>query len=222
MKKNLIFWILFVVVTCIELLTQIYDWEDVNLVVKPMLMPFLALFFLFSIKEKSRLAYLIIVALFFSWLGDIFLIHKADNSYFIPGLVSFLITQLLYVYIFYKTSEGFKPRFFTYSTGFLLFVYGFLINYMMWTGLGEMRIPVATYTLIIMTMGVAALFRKAHGTSYVLVGAMLFIASDSILAVNKFYEPVYAAGFWTMSTYILAQFFIVMGMIKYFSSPSSS
>ena len=218
MKKNLILWTLFVVVTIVELLTQIYNWETVNMIVKPLLMPTLALFFFLSIKEKSKLAYLVIVALFFSWVGDVLLIYKIDNRFFLPGLLSFLVTQIIYVYIFYRSSEGFKPKIFTYSTGFLIIVYGVLLNYMMWSTLGEMQIPVAVYTAVILSMGIAALFRKAIGSSYVLIGAMLFIASDSLLAVNKFYEPIYAAGFWVMSTYILAQFLIVSGMIKFFNN----
>ncbi|MEN8250963.1 MAG: lysoplasmalogenase [Bacteroidota bacterium] len=221
MRKNLILWILFVVATTIELLTQIYEWETVNMVVKPLLMPFLALFFLFSIKQKEKLAYLVVVALFFSWVGDVLLIYKVDNRFFLPGLISFLITQLLYIYIFYQSSEGFKPKLFTYSTAFLMILYGALLDLLMWSKLGSMKIPVAVYTMVIMLMGISALFRKAKGASHVLVGAMLFIASDSILAVNKFYEPINAAGFWTMITYILAQFVIISGMIKFFNAKAS-
>jgi hypothetical protein len=39
--------------------------------------------------------------------------------------------------------------------------------------------------------------------------------SDSILAINKFYQPFEAAGVLIMLTYGLAQFFIVQGAIKY-------
>lgn len=217
MRKNLILWILFVIVTTIELLTQIFDWETLNMIVKPLLMPTLVIFFILSIKKKSKLANLVILALFFSWAGDVLLLYKVDNRFFLPGLISFLITQIIYVYVFYKSSEGFKPKIFTYSTGFLLIIYGLLLDFMMWSSLGKMKIPVTVYTMVILMMGLSALFRKAMGSSYVLIGAILFIASDSILAVNKFYEPVYAAGFWVMSTYILAQFLIVSGMIKFFN-----
>ena len=90
----------------------------------------------------------------------------------------------------------------------------------MWPGLGDLMIPVTIYTTIIMIMAITALFRKANGASLVLIGAMFFVASDSLLALNKFYQPFVAAGFWTMLTYILAQYFIITGMISYFSSPA--
>jgi uncharacterized membrane protein YhhN len=48
----------------------------------------------------------------------------------------------------------------------------------------------------------------------VLVGALFFIASDSILAFNKFYEPIPYASFLIMITYLAAQFCIVWGILK--------
>jgi len=71
-----------------------------------------------------------------------------------------------------------------------------------------------------MVMGISALFRKANGASMVLIGAILFISSDSLLALNKFYQGFEGADFWVMLTYILAQYFIVTGMISYFSVPA--
>jgi uncharacterized membrane protein YhhN len=48
-----------------------------------------------------------------------------------------------------------------------------------------------------------------------MMGALLFVASDSVLAVNKFYQPFEAAGIIIMLTYGLAQLLIVKGTIKY-------
>lgn len=47
-------------------------------------------------------------------------------------------------------------------------------------------------------------------------GALLFVASDSLLAFNKFYDPtaISYAGFFIMLTYILGQYFIVNGTIR--------
>jgi len=48
-----------------------------------------------------------------------------------------------------------------------------------------------------------------------MTGAGLFVISDSVLAINKFYQPFEAAGILIMLTYGLAQFFIIKGAIKY-------
>ena len=42
-------------------------------------------------------------------------------------------------------------------------------------------------------------------------GALLFVISDSVLAINKFYQPFEVAGVIIMLTYGLAQLFIVEG-----------
>ena len=54
---------------------------------------------------------------------------------------------------------------------------------------------------------------KAAGNAYVL-GAIAFVLSDSLLAVNKFYQPIPYAGVFIMLTYCAAQFLIVRGFIR--------
>lgn len=224
MKAKKIILTIFLVVAVIELLSKIFGWESigsVQITVKPLLMPSLAAYFLYSVRPKNKLAFLIIIALLFSWIGDVMLMFQEVNPvYFMVGLVSFLLAHIAYIFVFNKSSQNFKPKIFTYSTGFLLVLFGVLMLLLMWTGLGDLKIPVTVYTSVIMTMGISALFRKADGASLVLIGAILFISSDSLLALNKFYQGFDAADFWIMLTYILAQYFIVTGMISYFSAPA--
>lgn len=223
MKAKNITLFIFLIVAVIELLSKIFGWDsigNVQITVKPLLMPSLAAYFFFSVKQKNKLAFLIIIALLFSWTGDVMLMfEELKPIYFMLGLVSFLLAHIIYIFVFNKSSQDFKPKIFTYSTGFLLMLFGMLMLLLMWSGLGNLKIPVTVYTSVIMIMGVSALFRKADGASLVLIGAILFIASDSLLALNKFYEDFVAADFWVMLTYILAQYFIITGMISYFSLP---
>jgi uncharacterized membrane protein YhhN len=78
---------------------------------------------------------------------------------------------------------------------------------------------VLVYALVITLMALSALFRYGRTTikSFALVfgGSVLFMMSDSILAVNKFIEPVRHADFWIMLTYIGAQFLIVSGILRH-------
>lgn len=217
MKPKTLTLSLFVLVAALELLAEIYGWRNFILVVKPLLMPSLAAYFFFSVNRKDKLAFYLIIALLFSWLGDVLLMFTELNAnYFLAGLVAFLLAHVTYIVVFRKSSLGFKPRLITYATGFSLFLFGVLLLLLLWPGLGEMRLPVMVYTVVIITMGFTSLFRQAQGASYVLVGAMLFIGSDALIAVNKFYEPITAARFWIMITYISAQFMITSGMIAYF------
>ena len=89
--------------------------------------------------------------------------------------------------------------------------------YLIYSNLGEMLIPVAVYGITISTFGSVALlnYRNEKSTEnlWLLVGALLFILSDSLIALNKFYEPHDIYGVSIMITYILAQFLICKAMI---------
>ena len=82
-----------------------------------------------------------------------------------------------------------------------------------------MKIPVIIYALVISTMLLVAI--KGYFTwnsksgKLLLIGAVFFVLSDSILAINKFYVPIYLSSFWIMSTYLGAQFCIVNSILKY-------
>lgn len=209
--------VIFVISMVVQLMAQVYDWPMLSMVSKPILMPSLIAYFYFSVNVKNPMAFYVALALFFSWLGDVFLMFQDITSlYFIVGLLSFLIAHVLYAFLFRKTNLGFKPRAFTHATGFLMVIYGILLVFLLWPGLGELKIPVMLYTTVILAMTFTALYRKAEGSSLVLIGAILFVTSDSMLALNKFSETFYGARFWIMATYILAQFLITTGMINYF------
>jgi len=48
----------------------------------------------------------------------------------------------------------------------------------------------------------------------VFYGAVLFLFSDSMLAYNKFVQPLPNAGLIIMASYMLAQYLIVLGSIE--------
>lgn len=216
MKAKLFALLVFILAMVIQLLCQVYDWPILSMTSKPVLMLALMAYFIFSVDNKQKVWFYVIMALFFSWLGDVLLMFQTLKSiYFILGLISFLTAHILYLIVFRQTNENHKPKAFTHATGFLLIIFGVLLVMLLWPGLGTMKIPVIAYTVVIMAMALSALYRKAEGSSFVLIGAILFVTSDSLLAMNKFGEAFIGAGFWIMSTYILAQYMIVAGMINY-------
>ena len=103
----------------------------------------------------------------------------------------------------------------------LIAVLAYLVElmYLLWPTLGGMKIPVLAYGITISVMLSSALwqYQKLEDKTalYFIIGAALFVASDSILALNRFRKPFETAGISIMSTYILAQLFIVMGAIRY-------
>ena len=84
--------------------------------------------------------------------------------------------------------------------------------------LGELMLPVFAYAMIISIMLLFALKGflnwQKPANSYILIGAIIFVASDSILALNKFYATLQYSSFLIMLTYLTAQYLIVIGILK--------
>jgi uncharacterized membrane protein YhhN len=74
--------------------------------------------------------------------------------------------------------------------------------------------------LALLGMSAMALNRKGNGHpksfTYVFIGSVLFVLSDSMIAINKFFHPIQNEGILIMSTYIAAQFLIMRGILKQF------
>lgn len=188
-------------------------------VTKALLLPILFFFFwhqTYGILNRSITVFGI--ALVFSWLGDLLLMKGDNPQFFLLGLVSFLIAQLGYSYFFYRIMRKEKIPF-----SMLLFVpvviyYATLITWL-YPSLHSMLAPVSIYGAIISMMLLLALHMlympAVTAGRWFMSGALLFVASDSALAFNKFYTPFNAAPLVIMLTYGLAQLFLTVGAIVY-------
>ena len=81
-----------------------------------------------------------------------------------------------------------------------------------------MRIPVTIYGIVITCMLIAAFNRKNRvnvvSFYFTITGAILFVFSDSCIAINLFYKPFELARMIIMITYILAQLIIIKGVLE--------
>lgn len=152
---------------------------------------------------------LIIVGLAFSLLGDIFLMLPTDH--FLHGLVSFLFAHLCYITAFAGQS-GVSARWALLP--FLL--YGVLMLRWLWPTLGKLKGPVVIYMAVILIMGWQAWGQWQQDGQlralWALCGALLFILSDSVLAVDHFRQRFRAAQLIVLSTYYVAQLLIAMSV----------
>jgi uncharacterized membrane protein YhhN len=190
---------------------------------KPLLMPVLALWFYFQTREKnSSFRQLILFALFFSWGGDTLLmfVESKGEHFFLFGLLSFLLTHILYISVFFKSvslKNGFIWKNKWIVIPFLVFFLGFQ-NYLLPDVEKTMQIPISIYSSVIILMVIAALNWKDYinkqAFKFVFWGALLFMFSDSIIALNKFKSAIPQAHIWVMSLYLLGQYLIVRGNIE--------
>lgn len=197
----------------------LFGQENLAWYLKPFLLPFLLLAVYNSggFETKNWLLF----ALVFSWIGDVILMF-ADKSelYFIFGLISFLIAHLLFIVLFIKQkskNQHKKSKFF-WAASLLVLFYLFKILSLLIPKLDDLEFPVSVYAITISLMLVEAIkgcFNWKNSLKYlILVGALFFVTSDSILAINKFYSPLPNASFLIMITYLIAQFCIVFGILK--------
>lgn len=148
---------------------------------------------------------LILLGLLFSLAGDIFLMLPKDR--FIPGLLSFLVAQIVYSVAFVTSASDYSVL-----IAFPLLVFGLWIFYTLKPHLAKMTLPVLVYMLCILIMVWAALnWWWDTGdifAVYAACGAVLFVISDSVLAWNRFKQshPFYRP--LILFTYFAAQFLI--------------
>jgi uncharacterized membrane protein YhhN len=220
-KVGLIF---FVLVSLGELVSSIITIPILHALCKPLLLITLMIYYVSVNRELNQpLSPVVILALVFSWGGDV-LLMVAGEQFFIFGLISFLIAHVFYIFAFrqFRAADDTnalhglqKVRF-----GFPILLYGTGLVVILYPHLGDLSVPVLMYALVLTFMVLNALFRYQRTTtpSFTMVfgGAILFMISDSLLAVNKFIEPIPGAGFWIMSTYISAQFLIVLGLLGHY------
>jgi uncharacterized membrane protein YhhN len=174
---------------------------------KPLTMVLIIIIALLAKKPpSSRYKFAIIAGLLFSLVGDIFLMLPMDL--FIAGLISFLIAHLIYTYAF----RSGRPWRFKFVAMLLFAIYGVIIYVILLPGLNGMAIPVAAYVVVILTMAWQAWDQwgqvRSRWALLAFIGALLFVISDSILALNKFGEPFGAARALTLTTYYSAQWLI--------------
>lgn len=171
--------------------------------------PVLSLSALVLMRVTGLRGKLLFAGLLLSAAGDIMLALGA-GQYFIIGLSLFLAAHFVYAVTF---SRDFKLRVSRIPIALLLVVYAVAIALVLTPYLGVMAVPVYVYILVITAMGILAVFR-ASSSMLVVYGALFFIASDSILAVNRFMTALPAADYLVMGTYYLAQFLIAYGFVR--------
>lgn len=167
---------------------------------KPLLIPILISYYTWSVNKKN---WLFIAGLVLSFFGDLFLMFSGG---FIAGLTSFLIAHILYILTF---KELFRNKNLLLIPFILIFIIGLCA--FLYPHLGTLKIPVILYAITIGTMLYVAL---GTNIKWVIIGAGLFVLSDSILAINIFFQKSLLGSLAVMITYVIAQYFLVKGIIK--------
>ena len=169
---------------------------------KPLTMVIILLIAIFGQAALPLYRYMIIAGLVFSMAGDVFLMLPSDR--FVAGLVAFLITHLFYIVAFVSETSTL-----IWWPLIPLATYGIVIYLILAPNLGKLKPPVFIYIAVILIMAWFAWERWNHsiqsGAFLAYVGAVLFIISDTILAINRFLRAFKLARVLNLTTYFAAQ-----------------
>ena len=148
----------------------------------------------------------VLAGLLLSLCGDVALLWPKEG--FLPGLVSFLLAHLAYLVAFTRVQRlgVWPPAFAAYA------VLAGVILWWLWPGVpAALRWPVLAYVVCLAAMAAqaAVLWRRGAARGAVLaLGGALFLASDALLATNKFAGPLPLASLWILAGYWSAQWCI--------------
>ncbi len=222
------FGFLFFVVSMVELSAHLLG-TGLNVYSKPLLMPVLLMYFLASYQYRfSQRSMLVVMALVFSCAGDVSLMGLTSTR-FIIGLTCFLLAHVAYIVMFIRerSSDSSHMRF-SWKLLFPMVLYILGLMYFLIPGSGPMAAPVVIYGLTILVMWYTASLRFGTRAAYqnwsIILGAALFVISDSMIGINKFYLALPQSDFLIMLTYIGGQFLIINGLINHFhrTNPDSA
>ena len=190
--------------------------SDYCLYSKSLLMPLLMIYSL-----CNGIDVLLVPALLFAWVGDIFLYWDSEMNFNI-GLGSFLIMQLFYTTAFYRLPDKNNSYFALHPASTTIVIGSYVslylsINYIIsdTASKSKMQLPILVYSLAICLMSISALnsSTKSKFVGFNLfIGTLLFIISDGLIALTKFQIikiDKNIAQMLIMSTYCLAQGIIV-------------
>jgi uncharacterized membrane protein YhhN len=206
------FLFIFLLVSLIDIIAILNNSSLWQTIAKPLIIPALLAYYITSSKSKNKVY---IVALIFSFAGDVLLLDK--SNLFLFGIGAFLITQVLYVYLFSR-GLGNSSRANKILAGIPFLVYFIVLVTVLKPGLQDFFIPVLVYGLAISLFGTVALLNYLIKRDVIslrlFAGAVLFILSDSLIAFNKFHHERSSYPVIIMITYIVAQSLIATYILK--------
>lgn len=214
--------IIFGIVCILQLSALAIDAPTLVWVTKPLLMPALAAWLFSETKGGRFLRIAWLSGLVFSTAGDILLMWTAESNgeiFFILGLGAFLLAHIFYIGGLWAELKG-KPGFLRQHPVWILplIAYLFVLLYRIWPGIPPgLHGPVAAYGIVITSMALSVIQLRTHVTrpvfTLLLVGAILFVLSDSLLAMEKF-GNIQLGHLSVMLTYIAGQALLAVGVMR--------
>ncbi|MCC2336382.1 lysoplasmalogenase [Cellulomonas wangsupingiae] len=200
------------VLLLVHLTAEATGAQDLSTVSQWTLMPALAaVVFTATRRPRSRLVTWVLVALGFSWLGDLVPSLVDDDMSFLVMVGFFLLAQVAYVAAF----APFVRRSVVHRRRLLLLPYAAALGTLVALcapHAGSLLVPVCVYGAMLTAMAVLAtgLGRVAA------LGGAIFLVSDALIALEAFVPSwdIAGQGFWVMLTYTVGQGLLAAAVLR--------
>ena len=205
--SKIVLGIIIAIAACLAIVFDFEEEKQLFRVFKP-LTTFLIILFVVSFGNRRTVLYKwVLLGLVLCLVGDSLLLFE---SYFIWGLVAFLIAHIFFAVGFTKIGG---TKFFTVSLIPLL-AFGAIYYWQLFAHLGPLAVPVLCYFLIIIFMSWQGInlriWKKNRMTKLISFAVILFLVSDAVLAWAKFKEPIRYSGVLILGTYWMSIFLIAV------------
>lgn len=182
---------------------------------KPLVMLLLLVFFCYNTGFDIKKYKYIVSGMLCFLLGDIFLIDHLNTTFLLIGLFLFVVGKIFYSINFSPSTCIDTSRLIPFSL--LIFVYISVLLLFIYDNLGQMFLPIMAYMFISFLMMQMIYVRKGstNNKSYysVLLGGILFVVSETMMALKMFYADIFMQDFIIMAFYGLSQYFIITGLL---------
>jgi uncharacterized membrane protein YhhN len=160
-------------------------WDLTRKFTKAALMPVLLIYY---IVTSANLLAVALIAIIFSWLGDIFLIRKDEPKFFRLGLAAFLLSHIFYIIALVLITHG------LHIPALIVSIVVALVAEILLPKIinppRAMRGAVIVYGIVILAMSVCALQYMLSGMSpgsvLLFAGSVIFIFSDTLMTYLSF------------------------------------
>ena len=195
---------------------SIMTLDKLKTITKPFWVPVITAVYLLITDDINPF---ILTALFFGYVGDL-LLMKPRRSWFVAGAVSFLIGHLFYIYVFISQAGGITV-FSSHPLICLLMllpyiIYAVILKKILGKNVSSIFIAAVSYVGVLLLMSYASFLRVWNVSRFqfamTYAGSILFIISDSLIAVRNFKRKFRGIGRLIVFTYITAQLMIVIGL----------
>ena len=195
----------------VYLLTSSLQPYTGSIVIKALSMALLAVLAFRVLKTLDGL--LLCISLVFSAIGDV-LLGLGSANLFLYGLLSFLVAHSFYIWLFGRNfPRPLRPSVEQKILIACIVLFSSGMTLWLWEGLGALKIPAIIYLCAITLMCITATLMRLPKRA-VVIGAMLFLISDSLIAASRFKSPMPLSDYCVWLTYYVGQCLIALGFLR--------